>query len=817
MTRIYTYILLGVLFGTTAVITSCQRDEEVVVSTITTNKPTYVHSNNAGISIELDYNGTPKQYGICYGTETSPTIKNDLALCIDSAAQLCELLNLEPATTYYARAFVQNRSDVLYGNEITFTTAERLMESGYEYVDMGLSVKWATMNIGATTPEECGDYLAWGEVEEKETYLWDNYQYGSSRTSLTKYCDSEEYGVVDNKTVLDLWDDAAYMKWGGKWRMPTYNEWDELLRNSTWTWVEQNGVKGVRVRSTKNGNCIFLPTTGYKVGADLNYKDDIVGFWSGSLSKNGSYMSYGVSVENPSNTASFYGFNRYNGYPIRAVMDNAITPPAVDIPIVVTTAKEITKNSAVVGGNVVSDGGLEVTERGVYYSMNANPIETGTKVECGSGLGEFTYNFTDLQTGATYYVRAYAKNKFGVAYGEEVSFVCEALPTITTTQPTNVSYTSATVGGNVTDDGGLEVTERGVVYSTNPNPSTADSKVANGSGLGQFTCNFTDLQDGMTYYARAYAVNAKGTAYGEEVSFTTKQQFSPTIVTTEPINITYNSAIVGGNVTNDGGAEVTERGVCYSVSINPTIVDAKIIGGSGTGSFTCDLTGLQDGTTYYIRAYAVNAKGIAYGEEVSFITLKVGEPVDLGLSVKWATMNVGASSPEDYGDYFAWGETTPKNTYYWSTYKYCNGSSSTLTKYCNESSYGNNGFTDNKTQLELSDDAAHANWGGAWRMPTDAEWTELREQCTWTWTTQKGVNGYRVTSKTNGNSIFLPVAGYRSGSSFKDRAGSTGYYWSSSLSTDYPNYAWYEHFYSGSVFRDYFTRYYGLSVRPVCP
>ena len=717
----YNYILLSVLFGATAIMTSCQRDEEVIVSTITTNKPTYVHADNATISIELDYNSVPKQYGICYGTDPKPTIKNSLALCADSVGQLCELLGLEAATTYYARAFVQNRSDVLYGNEITFTTDERLTESGHEYVDMGLSVKWATMNVGATVVEEGGDYFAWGEVERKESYIWDNYHYGNSRTTLTKYCESEEYGTVDNKTMLDLLDDAAYMNWGGKWRMPTYNEWDELLRNSTWTWVEQNGVKGVRVRSTKNGNCIFLPTTGYKVGTDLNYKDDIVGFWSGSLSKNSSYMSYGVSVESPNNTASFYGFNRYNGYPIRAVMDNAITPPAVDIPVVVTSAaSEITKNSAVVGGNVVSDGGLEVTERGVYYSMSANPIETGTKVECGSGLGEFTYTLTDLQTGATYYVRAYAKNKFGVAYGEEISFVCEALPTITTTQPTNVSYTSATIGGNVMED---------------------------------------------------------------------------------------------------GGASVTERGVCYSTSANPTTSNTKIISGSGTGSFTCNLTGLQEVTTYYVRAYAINAKGTAYGEEIGFTTTKEGEGiengymyVDLGLSVKWATCNVGANSPEGYGDYFAWGETSTKSTYNWSTYKWCNGSSSTLTKYNTRSSYGT---VDNKTQLELSDDAVRANWGGSWRMPTDAELTELREQCTWTWTNQNGVNGYKVTSKSNGNSIFFPAAGYRDDSLLYD-AGSNGYYWSSSLFTVSPYGAWYVDFGSGYVYSDYY-RYYGRSVRPVCP
>ena len=192
------------------------------------------------------------------------------------------------------------------------------------------------------------------------------------------------------------------------------------------------------------------------------------------------------------------------------------------------------------------------------------------------------------------------------------------------------------------------------------------------------------------------------------------------------------------------------------------------------------------------------------------------EYVDLGLSVKWATCNVGASKPEDYGDYFAWGETTAKSTYDWSTYKYCNGSYNNLTKYNNSSSYGS---VDNKTTLELSDDAARANWGGSWRMPTDAELTELREQCTWTWTTQNGVSGYKVTSKKSGytnKSIFLPAAGYRLDSSLY-YAGSYGYFWSSSLYTDCPNYAYYLYFSSSYVDRSISYRCYGHSVRPVCP
>ena len=195
--------------------------------------------------------------------------------------------------------------------------------------------------------------------------------------------------------------------------------------------------------------------------------------------------------------------------------------------------------------------------------------------------------------------------------------------------------------------------------------------------------------------------------------------------------------------------------------------------------------------------------------------------VDLGLpsGLKWATCNVGAEKPEDYGNYYAWGEVLPKENYSWITYKYANGTSwgnPKLTKYCNDARYGDNGFTDNKTTLEPEDDAAYVNWGGSWRMPTDAEWGELQANCTWTWTTQNGVNGYQVTSKTNSNSIFLPAAGYRD-DTVLSRVGSYGYYWSSSLLENDPSYARCLYFGSDDVGRYSDFRYYGLSVRPVCP
>ena len=188
----------------------------------------------------------------------------------------------------------------------------------------------------------------------------------------------------------------------------------------------------------------------------------------------------------------------------------------------------------------------------------------------------------------------------------------------------------------------------------------------------------------------------------------------------------------------------------------------------------------------------------------------------MGLSVKWANANLGAKAPEEFGNYYAWGETEVKENYFWNTYKWCNGSYNTLTKYNTSSSYG---AVDNTTVLVPEDDVAHVKLGGSWRMPTDAEWTELRTQCTWTWTTQNGVNGSLVTSNKNGNSIFLPAAGYWL-NTYLDLVGSYSFYWSSSLGTGGPfgargAFFGSDGFGSYDVIRADNERYYGQSVRPV--
>jgi hypothetical protein len=307
---------------------------------------------------------------------------------------------------------------------------------------------------------------------------------------------------------------------------------------------------------------------------------------------------------------------------------NEVTFQTASIAILTTNnVSSITQSSAVCGGNISNSGGLTVTSRGVCFNTAANPTILNSKVISGSGVGSFSVAISGLTPSSTYYVRAFATNSLGTAYGNEVIFQTAGLATIITSEATTITQTSATCGGNITNAGGLTITSRGICYGTTSNPTILNTKVVSGSGTGIFSTIITNLIAGTKYYARAYATNSAGTAYGNEISFSTLLPLLPTVTTVSASSLTTTSAISGGNVSNDGGGVVTERGLCYSTNSNPTVSNVKLPNGSGLGSFTSTIVGLVPNTQYYLRAYAINSAGTAYGNEITFTTNQILLPV----------------------------------------------------------------------------------------------------------------------------------------------------------------------------------------------
>ena len=436
--------------------------------------------------------------------------------------------------------------------------------------------------------------------------------------------------------------------------------------------------------------------------------------------------------------------------------------------------------------------GLETLQSGTYsvffyYSKtNDQPDATnGTRVAAQVDSTSATYSLSDLDMCSTYYYRiAVVPFSGDITYGAVRQFTVKDL--VTPGAEVNLGFGLAIAGydlGATTPEG------TGLQYAW----GETEAKTSFSKSNYQYYSTNTDIYLGLGNCISGTEYDAATQQLGDGWRIPSSDDFSLlTGAYTTWTSITYKGVSgylvksrVNGNATFIRSSNHWLGNVGSSASASSTAYYFS----SSSSKTTNRYSGC------YIRA--VKAQEIDY---------KVGEPIDLGLSVKWASFNVGATSPEEYGLWFAWGETEPKGTYNWSTYFDTTDGGSTFIK------YNNNG---GKTVLDLEDDAAHVNWGGNWRMPTYDELNELKTKCTWTWTTQNGVYGQKVTGP-NGNSLFLPAAGYRYDSSL-NFAGSTGYFWSSSLYESDSYDAWLVNFGSGDVDWRNGGRCIGRSVRPVCP
>ena len=479
-------------------------------------------------------------------------------------------------------------------------------------------------------------------------------------------------------------------------------------------------------------------------------------------------------------------------------------------------ASGVTAYSVILNGKLdLTDVQYEDIDYGFYWGTSESALNTYAK---GGAITENAYSaaLTNLSSVTQYWYKSYLKLDEQIFYGDIKTGTTLWNP-VTGVTLDKTEYVFHTIGETLTLD---------------PTVSPSDASDKSVSWKSSDESVATVDQNGKV------TAMANGTA---TITVTTDDQSK-----TATCEITVAQWVTG--ITLDKSALVLAEGKSETVSvasITPENANDKLVSWSSdnTSVATVDQNGQ---VTAVSKGRATITAAAKDGSGVSASCLLYVNPidaVDMGFSkiVYWATSNLSGSGlcakPEDYGDYYAWGETEPYYAeghsqdnpcsswrsranpvitgYNWSSYKWCNGSYDTLTKYNTSSIYGST--VDNKTVLEANDDVAHVKLGSGWRMPTDAEWTELRNNCTWTWTTNyngTGVAGRIVTSNKNGASIFLPAAGSRY-DTYLLNVGSYGNYWSSSLNAGSPSYACYESFGSGDVGRGIGDRYLGLSVRPV--
>ncbi len=339
---------------------------------------------------------------------------------------------------------------------------------------------------------------------------------------------------------------------------------------------------------------------------------------------------YTISVSKDGYTTTSKDFTVDNGNTTNA--DFSLIPEQLEPPTITTgNVSNISTTTAQAEGNITNIGTSNITEHGHCWNTSSAPtIALSTKTELGetTETGNFTSNLNNLQAETTYYVRAYATNETGTTYGTEVSFTTENLSvlTVTISNATNITASTASVIGNITELGESNITAHGHCWSNSAAPNINDDNTDYGTAneTGEYTSPITNLQPNTTYYIRAFATNSEGTIYSSETSFTTSDG-KATVSISNPTNIDYQTITANANILDLGASNPTQHGFIWSeTNSNPTTTnnDGIIELGSTsiTGSFISNLTNFTAATNYYIRAFVTNSYGIAYSEIITFST-----------------------------------------------------------------------------------------------------------------------------------------------------------------------------------------------------
>lgn len=528
--------------------------------------------------------------GVCWGTTTDPTlgVNNFTTDGTNTGIFPSAISGLTASTIYHVRSYATNSAGTSFGPDVQFTTWAQAPFTLGQNLEYGYVAYIAPDGSGFIVSPDIQSTAGWGcdgvNVVGTSTALGT----GQANTNLILACST---GTTTAASVANDYNGGGFTDW----YLPSSGEWGQINSNYSllgFSWSYNNYYT-----SSQYGTNYYNAATYYNTG------------------------SYAYA----SGCKRVPGANDYVSK-LRVIRNFG---PAT-LPTVTTDAiTSIGGETAFSGGNVTNDGGANIIARGVCWSTAQNPTITDSKTSDGSGAGVFASNITGLTQGTLYYVRAYATNIAGTAYGNQQSFttIIPSAPTITTEQITNIIATGATSGGTIVSDGGAPITVSGICWNIGGTPTTADGFTTDGTTSGTFASAANGLSPGTTYHLRAYATTSVNTSYGNERSFTTTTPTAP-IITTEPITTqTDVMGTSGGTIVSDGGDPITVSGICWSTTTGPTKADSKTTDGSTAGTFYSDATGLTAGTTYYIRAYATNGINTSYGNEITFTPLPVGAPV----------------------------------------------------------------------------------------------------------------------------------------------------------------------------------------------